>query len=316
MSRSAQPRALVLGATGGIGTEFCRAMHRRGYTITALHHSPQHISHRVDLPNIDWRLADALDRVAVIDAAKGCSVILHALNPPGYRDWDRLALPMLENTIAAAQAHNARIVLPGNIYNYGPDAPQELDETTVQDAATVKGRVRIAMEERLRVASDDGVRVLIVRAVDFFGASALPNTSWLEIMCRGPWRLRLAAEGVGHTWSYLPDVAETMARLLEKEDELDMFAHFMMRGHIDKDGTEVFGALDGLHGPRRANAFPWWLLRVLAFAVPFAREVMELRYLFDRPFVLRNDALIACIGEEPHTPLSKALAETFGTGDG
>lgn len=308
---SSKPRVLVLGATGGIGAEFCRAMHRRGYAITALHRSPEHISHRVELPNIDWRLADALDRDAVMRAAEGCSVILHALNPPGYRDWGRLALPMLENTIAAAKAHGARIVLPGNVYNYGADAPQELNEATVQNAVTDKGRVRIAMERRLRAASDEGVRVLIVRAVDFYGASALPNTSWLEIMCGARWRLRLAPKGVGHSWSYLPDVAETMARLIDKEDALVTFADFMFRGHVDKDGTEVFAALDALQGRRRTVAFPWWLLRLLAFFVPFAREVMELRYLFDRPFVLRDDALEECIGEVPHTPLSKALRTIF-----
>jgi hypothetical protein len=30
---------------------------------------------------------------------------------------------MLDNTLAAAAAERATIVLPGTIYNYGPDAP-------------------------------------------------------------------------------------------------------------------------------------------------------------------------------------------------
>ena len=30
--------------------------------------------------------------------------------------------------------------------------------------------------------------------------------------------------GIGHQWAYLPDVAETMIRLLEKSDDLDTFA--------------------------------------------------------------------------------------------
>ena len=35
-------------------------------------------------------------------AAEGCSVIVHAVNPPGYRRWSELVLPMLDHTIAAA----------------------------------------------------------------------------------------------------------------------------------------------------------------------------------------------------------------------
>lgn len=305
-------RVLVLGATGGIGAEFCRVMHARGYAIVALHRSAKHVSRRVDLPNIEWRLGDAMDPRVVHAAAAGCSIILHALNPPAYRNWDRLALPMLENTIAAANANHARIVLPGNVYNYGPDAPQLLDETTPQQTLTGKGQVRIAMEQRLRAASHEGIRVLIVRAADFFGASALPNTSWLEIMCGASFRLRLAPKGVGHTWTYLPDAAETMARLLDREDTLDTFTHVMMRGHVDEDGSQVFRALDALQRSRPTFAFPWWFLRLTSFALAFSREVLELRYLFDRPVTMRNDALCDLIGEEPHTPLPQALAETFG----
>ncbi len=50
------------------------------------------------------------------------SVIVHAVNPPGYRNWEQLVLPMLHNTIHAAERNGALIVLPGTVYNYGPDA--------------------------------------------------------------------------------------------------------------------------------------------------------------------------------------------------
>ncbi len=35
---------------------------------------------------------------------QGVSLIVHAVNPPGYRNWGQLVLPMIDNTIAAAQA--------------------------------------------------------------------------------------------------------------------------------------------------------------------------------------------------------------------
>lgn len=67
-------------------------------------------------------IGDALDETSVIAAAARADVIVHAVNPPGYRDWETLVLPMLDSTLAAAKANGARIVLPGTVYNFGPDA--------------------------------------------------------------------------------------------------------------------------------------------------------------------------------------------------
>ena len=80
---------------------------------------------------------------------------------------------MLDNTIAAARVTGARIVLPGTVYNFGPDAFPELRETSPQHPVTVKGGIRLVeMERRLHAAADAGTPVLIVRAGDFFGPKA------------------------------------------------------------------------------------------------------------------------------------------------
>ncbi len=51
------------------------------------------------------------------------------------------------------------------------------------------------------------------------------------------------APGVGHQWSYLPDVARTMVSLLERRAELEPFATFHMAGHWDADGTQMAQAI-------------------------------------------------------------------------
>jgi len=77
--------------------------------------------------------------VAVAGAAAGARIIVHAVNPPNYRDWLGLALPMLENSIAAAKSSGARVVLPGNIYNYGSSFVSDLREDSLQHPVTKKG---------------------------------------------------------------------------------------------------------------------------------------------------------------------------------
>jgi hypothetical protein len=90
---------------------------------------------------IIWLCGDAMNRDDVLRAARGCGVIVHAVNPPGYRNWGSLVLPMIDNTIAAAIAAGATIVLPGTVYNYGPDAFPLLREDSPQHPRTRKGTI-------------------------------------------------------------------------------------------------------------------------------------------------------------------------------
>src|SRR5277367_6272122 len=164
---------LVLGATGGIGGETARQLRDAGWDVRALQRRAPNPGKQRD--GITWIQGDALNSHDVLAAASGCSVIVHAVNPPGYRRWSELVLPMLDNTIAAASALGATIVLPGTIYNFGPDAFPVLTEESPQRPLTRKGAIRAEMERRLFAASNNGARVLIVRAGDFFGPQSGNN---------------------------------------------------------------------------------------------------------------------------------------------
>lgn len=165
MNNVSSRTALVLGATGGVGGEIARALASTGWTIRALARGPAKAAAK---GAFEWVAGDAMDAASVARAAKGAALVVHAVNPPGYRDWDRLVLPMIDNSLAAARAEGARLLLPGTIYNYGHDAFPVLREDSPQHPATRKGAIRVALEERLR---NSGQPALIVRAGDFFGPS-------------------------------------------------------------------------------------------------------------------------------------------------
>lgn len=103
---------------------------------------------------------------------------MHAVNPPDYRNWDKLVLPMVDNTIAAAKASGAPILLPGTIYNYAPDAIPTLRWGSPQKATTRKGKIRMEHEKRLKDAASQGVPSLIVPFGDFFGPK--PGGNWFS----------------------------------------------------------------------------------------------------------------------------------------
>jgi nucleoside-diphosphate-sugar epimerase len=299
--------ALVLGATGGIGGEVARLLVARGWRVKALHRSQK------EGDGLEWITGDAMNREDVVRAAAGVQLIVHAVNPPGYRNWGSLVLPMVDNSIAAARASGARVLLPGTVYNYGPDALPHIHEDAPQRPLTRKGAIRVEMERRLK---ESGLPVLIVRAGDFFGPKA--GNSWFaQGLVKPGVPLKAisnpSAPGVGHQWAYLPDVAETMVRLVERRDALPLFASYQMQGHWDADGTQMVAAIAQAAGKPalRASAFPWWLTFVAGPFVPVFRELREMRYLWRQPVRMSNARLLAVLGVEPHTPLDTAVRRTL-----
>lgn len=304
--------ALVLGATGGIGGEVARRLKGRGWTVRALHRDPSRIGSR---DGLIWAPGDALVASDVAAAAEGCALIVHAVNPPGYRNWGKVVLPMLDNAIAAARQNGARILLPGTIYNYGPSAFPLLDEHSVQQPVSRKGRIRVEMEARLRCATMQGAKALIVRAGDYFGPHA--GNNWFSQGLVKPGRPVTAVTypgrpGVGHQWAYLPDVAETMVRLVERAD-LDAFATFHMEGHWDHDGRQMIEAIKRVVGrlDLPVRPLPWRLMALASPFVPLFRELREVKYFWEQPVRMTNACLLSEIGDEPHTPLDEAVRATL-----
>lgn len=308
-----RPLALVIGATGAFGGEVAERLGAAGWRVRALHRAPDKARAATGL-DLDWTKGDAMVREDVVRAAEGARVIVHAANPPGYRNWGGLVLPMIDNTIAAARAQGARILLPGNVYNYGPDAFGEIAEDAPQHPLTRKGAIRVEMEARLARAAQDGVKSLILRAGDFMGPRAVG--SWLAAGMLQPGKPMKALTypgpmGVRHAWAYLPDLAETAVRLLKVEDELSAHASFHFRGHV-LDGHDMARALEEMVGRKLpVRPLPWIALYAAAPFNETFREILEMRYLWRETVLLDNARLVGVLGDEPHTPVQEALAVTL-----
>jgi nucleoside-diphosphate-sugar epimerase len=304
--------ALVIGANGGIGRETCMALKRHGWQVRALVRT---LPANADKHGITWVQGDAMKRADVLSASQDAALIVHAVNPPGYRGWEQQVLPMLENTIAAAKVNHARVVLPGTVYNYGPDAFPLLSEDSSQHPLTRKGEIRTEMERRLMAAASDGVRTLVLRCGDFFGPHAGNNWFSQGLMKAGSPVKTLHYPGdyrIGHAWAYLPDVAETLARLLEREDELADFDTFHFGGYW----LDGHGMLDALRRATRhpriaAGRFPWWLTTVMAPFSETMRELRKMRYLWKSPVQLDDRKLVAFLGRKPYTPIDEAFRATI-----
>lgn len=302
--------ALVIGATGGVGGAIADRLAQDGWTVRALNRNPDAARATPGREGFEWVRGDAMVEADVVAASQGCALVVHGANPPGYKNWAGLQMPMLAASIAAAKAAGARLVFPGTVYNYGPDAFPNLTESSLQRPLTRKGAIRVQMEQALEAAADDGVGVLIVRCGDFMGPRPGGN-NWLNQGLVQPDRPLTSVRYPGpleiaHSWAYLPDVAEIVVRLLSLPD-LGTFEAFHMKGHT-QTGAEFVAGLEAAAGRKlKVSTVPWFAIRAVAPFNETFREMLEMKYLWDRPVLLDNTRLIGRIGAEPHTPLADAL---------
>ena len=316
MTTPATKTALIVGVTGSFGLHAAQALLEHGWAIRALARDPAAAAQKVGPRTpIAFVQGDAMDDASVIAAADGVQLLVHAANPPGYRNWKGTVLPMVESSIAAAKAAGARLVVPASVYNFAPDSGAEIGEDAPQRPATRKGAIRVELERRLRAASAEGLRVLVLRAGDFFGPAA-PNSALGWITTRKGARLtgvyRAGPAEVGHAFAYMPDLGETLARLVDAEDRLGAYEVFHFKGHwLDRSG-DLADTIKKVVGPEvKVTAFPWLLVRLLSPFNETFRELLEMRYLQEKPIGLANAKLVAFLGEEPHTPFETALRATL-----
>ena len=301
---------IILGANGRFGRASSRAFLRAGWAVrTFTRKLPDHAK-----PSQYEHVAgNALDADALAEAARGCDVIVNALNPQ-YHNWKRDLPRLTEAVISAARSTGATVMIPGNVYNFGEYMPAILTEDTPHIPTTRKGQMREQMEEAYAVAADDGVQTIILRGGDFMERHKTGN--WFDTYIAAK-----AAQGKitypgpldqVHAWAYLPDMARAMVALADKRRELGRFSTFGFEGFNLTGAELVEGIENALARKMKVSDMPWPIMRLLGWFMPSIREVLEMRYLWQVPHTIDGEPLRDVLPGFQTTPLSIALKDALG----
>ncbi|MEK6747935.1 MAG: NAD-dependent epimerase/dehydratase family protein [Pseudomonadota bacterium] len=302
-------KALIMGITGTFGSHVARALAAQGWAIRALMRDPAKAPEAAR--DYDLQRGDAGDIDSIRRAAADAEVIVYAVNPPYYA-WNNTALPWLNNAVTVAEERGLTLIFPGNVYVHDPADGPVFDEQSPSRPITSKGRIRVAMEERLRLAANQGARVILARAGDFIAADA--KSAWLAALLKKTKRgYTLHAPGprdLKHTWAYAPDLAHAVAELIARRAELTAFSAFHFGGyHLSFD--EMAAAIQQATGTHvNIKNFPWWIMRSVAPFSPFVRSLLEMRYLWNREICLDDGKLRRILGSAlKHTDVATALRD-------
>lgn len=305
---------LILGGRGRFGSAAVRAFAQAGWQVLA---QVRPGAAGPAIAGVQWLPAEPHDTATLAAAAAGAAVVVHALNPVYTQKAWRAEVPRLaQAAIDVSRALGATLMLPGNVYNFGQGMPARLFENTPQQAATLKGRLRVAAENRIREVTQDGrMKAVVIRGGDFFGSG---TGSWFDqVLVKDLAAGKLiypGAFGVPTAWAYLPDLARSFVRVAQVRDQLEPFESLHFAGHslTGQDWADVLADIAWEQGwlPRdgrlRARSLPWGWVRLAGLVVPTFGALAEMRYLWRTPHALVNRRMAELTGPEPHTPLPQA----------
>ncbi|MEO5312527.1 NAD-dependent epimerase/dehydratase family protein [Pseudarthrobacter sp. CC12] len=291
------------GPVGWTVAEQLAALGRRVRVLTRSGSGPQH-------PLIERIAGDARDPEVLHTALAGARAVFHCIHGSAYTAaaW-RAELPAAEQAVlTAAHEAGAVVVFPESLYSYSePDSVMK--EESPRQAVGGKRGVRT---ELLRAREAAATPTVSVVGGDFFGPRvrmAHGGERMVAPILAGKSVSVMGSASQPHSFTYVPDLAAAMVAAADRPSAWNAVWHAPTGPALNQmELAHAFAAAAGRPAPK-VRALPGWTLRAAAMFSAGARELAEMLYQFERPFIMDSAASQAALGVAP-TPLETAAAAT------
>jgi nucleoside-diphosphate-sugar epimerase len=269
-------------------------------------------SGKANLPaGVEIMKGDAADPAFTREASKGAAVIYNCTNPP-YTKWPELFPALQAGVLAGASAAGAKLVVMENLYMYGETHGKPMTEDMPYAAKTRKGITRAKMAHDLLDAHKRGdVRVAIGRASDYFGPGAMDSAVGERLFypaLEGKTFQCLGKPDMPHTYTYMPDIGKGLVILGEHNETFGQAWHLPSpKAVTTRQFAEMVYAETGQ--PLRIQTAPRLLVQGMGLFMPMMRELAEMIYEFEEPFVVDHSKFAKAFGDHA-TPLTQAIRTT------
>jgi nucleoside-diphosphate-sugar epimerase len=296
---------IVTGA-GPVGWTVAEQLAGNGHRVLVLTRSGSGPDH----PLIERIAVDVSDAASLRGLFDGAEAVFHCIHGSKYSTaaWER-ELPAAERSVlAAAGGAGAVVVFPESLYSYSQPR-QPMRENGPREAQGGKRGIRTAL---LKARDASATVTVSVVASDFFGPrvrGAHAGERMLRPVLAGKSLMVIGSADVPHSFTYVPDLAAAMIAAAQDRSFWNRVWHAPTGPALSqRQLAQAFAAAAGTGKPR-VGSVPGWALRSLGVLSPGTRELAEMLYQFEQPFVLDSRASEAALGLHP-TPLKEAAAAT------
>lgn len=298
----------ILGAGGAIARELTRELLAAGESVRLVSRRPP-----AQPGVLETKAADISDYAQTLEAVRG-SEIVHLCVGLKYdlKIWRELWPKIMQNTIDACKAHNARLVFFDNVYMYGRvNGP--MTEETPYNPCSKKGDLRAQIATRLMDEARAGnLTAMIARAADFYGpacATSILNLLVIDRLAAGKRAWWLGSTGKKHSYGFTPDAGKALVRLALEDHAYQQIWH-MPTARPAPTGLEWIDlCAEAVGRAPRHMILSRPMVKVLGLADSNVREIHEMLYqneedyLFDSSKIERAHGIAA-------TPVREGLAQT------
>ena len=296
----------VVTGAGPVGWTVAEQLAGKGHRVRLLTRSGGGPAH----PLIERVTADVRDPSRIGTAMSEAGAVFHCIHGSAYRAsaW-QAELPEAEQTVlAAAREAGAVVVFPESLYSYSePD--HVMTEDGPRTASGGKRGIRTVLLHARERSETDTVSVV---AGDFFGPRVRTSHAgerMVPAILAGKKLSVVGSTQQPHSFTYVPDLAAAMIRAAQTPELWNEVWHAPTGPAITQRRlAAAFAAAAGVRPPA-VRAIPGWALRATGLFSTDVRELAEMLYQFEKPFIMDSAASESALGLRP-TPLPEAAAAT------
>jgi nucleoside-diphosphate-sugar epimerase len=297
----------VIFGTGPLGRYTAEALLEKGAQVRLINRS----GHMEEPPAGAVVIkADATNFSESLPFVQGATAIYQCAQP-AYHRWREEFPPLQDAIIRLAAESKAKFIAPENLYLYGNTHGEPMTEHTPLNPCSKKGEVRAQMTKTVFAAHARGeIRAATVRGSDFFGPWEPINGAMLFKAALQRKTLNMLGDlHQPHTFTYVKDFGRALAIAGTEDRALGHTWHVPSgKPYSQNQLTELISKELGY--PLKNRASGKMVLSVLGLFNKAAKEMVEMLYEFNEPFIMDATTMEKTFGLQP-TPMQQRIRETL-----
>jgi nucleoside-diphosphate-sugar epimerase len=274
----------ILGANGTIAAELIPVLQSNAQQIRLVSRSPKKVA------GAEIFQADLLNRDQVFQAVTGSDfVYLLAGLEYNRKVWKTEWPVIMRNTIDACKAAGARLIFFDNVYMYGR-VNGSMTESTPYNPCSAKGKIRAEIDEMLLKEMKSGeIKAMIATSADFYGPrtkkTSVAGIMIFEKMKSGKPAQWFVNAKQPHSFTYTPDAALALYLLSGSENAYGQTWHLPTAKPALTGKEFISIAAKYMHAKNKVQVLPKWLVGIIGLFVPVMKELGEMLYQNEFPYV-------------------------------
>jgi nucleoside-diphosphate-sugar epimerase len=302
-------KALVLGATGGMGFALVEELVSRGIETIAFARSSDKLARYKQEwgPLAKTFLGDVMNENHLSEAVRSVDLVFHSINIP-YEKWSPALFDILEAILTQCKMHNKPLIYIDNIYSYGRQSVP-VSEVTPRHPHTKKGNIRLQLQQQIQTST---IPYIIAHFPDFYGPKA--ESTILQYTFKEMLK-KQSALFVGDTklqreFIYTKDGANALVELALREESYHQSWNISGAGTIS--GEEIAAIASSFFAKEiKVKPIHRWMIAMMGLFNASMREVVEMMYLNETPVILDGSKYEKEIGPLPKTPYQVGVVENL-----